>query len=78
MLSFIYRSAEKFCRQHGTRPNIIYMSHKHFEQLRREHSASLDIAVLPRLLGMEIILGYGYTHPQVAWSQYHPGYSMAG
>ncbi len=77
MLSFINQSVERFTNQHGTHPNLIYMSHDHFEQLRHELSPSLDIETLNRLLGMDIVLSHDHIHPQVAWSQHHLEFSKA-
>lgn len=77
MLSFIYQSAERFRKQHGTRPNMIYMRREHLEQLHHELAPSLGIDTLPRLLGMDIVLSHDYAHPQVALRQHHLEYSWA-
>ena len=68
MLSFLYHMANAFEREHNFRPNVLYINHAHFNQLRSELSGIKDLDALNRLLGMELVLDSELTQPHVAWS----------
>ena len=68
MLSFIYRIANEFEQEHGFRPNVLYLNHRHYTQLRMELSEIRNLGALSRLLGMEIVLESELSHPHTCWS----------
>ncbi|MGD8484938.1 MAG: hypothetical protein PVF81_08775 [Thioalkalispiraceae bacterium] len=68
MLSFLYRMANMFEREHGFRPNVLYLNHQHFQQLKSQLANIRDLDALNQLLGMEIVLDSELTQPHVAWS----------
>jgi hypothetical protein len=67
MLSFINGLVFEFERQHGFRPNVVYLSASHLDHLHHD----LDVAVvpggMPRILGMEMVVTSDIVHPHVAW-----------
>ena len=68
MLSFIYRIAKEFEQEHGYRPNVLYLNHRHFSQLKRELAEIQNLGTMSRLLGMEIVLESDLTHPHTYWT----------
>ena len=68
MLSFLYHMANTFEREHSFRPNVLYMNHAHFNQLKSELAEIKDLDSLNRLLGMELVLDSELTQPHVAWT----------
>lgn len=68
MLSFIYSLVRRFEAEHSVPPNLLYLSSDHLHHLKRELHASLDIDMLPRLLGMEIVISNETIHPRVSWA----------
>ncbi len=68
MLSYIYRVAMQFERKHGMRPNLLYLSYEHFEELKKSVADPADISVILNCLEMELILGREIVHPHVGWS----------
>jgi len=68
MLSFIYSLARRFESAHSVSPNLLYLSSRHLHHLRRELHESLDMDMLPHLLGMEIVISNETVHPHVAWA----------
>lgn len=69
MLSFIYQSVCAFQREHGFRPNVLYIAPEHFERLRADFVNPDDLAAIRRILGMEILMRRDVPHPRVGWSQ---------
>jgi hypothetical protein len=65
MLSFIYRLAIDFEREHGMAPNLLYLNHYHHLRLQSDLPDSSDLC---RLLRMEIVVDRQIAHPQVVWS----------
>lgn len=67
MLSFLYRLARTFHREHGYKPNVVVMSRQHFRQLQQSLPVFADSTDLARQIGMDIILSEDCLHPHVAW-----------
>ena len=72
MISFIYQIATHFEQNHGTRPNLLYISPDHYTHLREELAAIESREAVVRLLGMEIIISTEAIHPQVVAVNLHP------
>jgi hypothetical protein len=68
MLSFLYHMANAFEREHGFRPNLLYLNPNHFQQLKSELSGIKDLDALTQLLGMELVVDSELTQPHVACS----------
>ncbi len=68
MLSFIYRQAMAFERDHGFRPNLLCLNREHYEHLRRDLAGVARLDTLVRLLGMEVVVDPEVAHPHVTWS----------
>jgi hypothetical protein len=68
MLSYILRQIQSFERNHGMRPNVVFLNPQHLDALRHEYpqlfredpviALGFRVVILPRELG---------SHPQVAW-----------
>ena len=69
MLSFLYRLATEFEREHGYRPNLLYISPQHFQSLRHDLASIQGLGELVRFLGMEIVIEPDAGHPQVSYSR---------
>jgi hypothetical protein len=67
MLSFINSLVFEFERQHGFRPNVVYLSGPHLEHLRQGLEDAIVPADLSRILGMEVVITHDIVHPHVAW-----------
>lgn len=67
MLSFIHSITEEFEQKNGAKPNLIYLSHNHFEDICRELPDLTDLATEGQLLGMEIVLTHDAALPSVTW-----------
>ena len=78
MLSFLYRMANTFEREHGFRPNVLYLNNQHFLQLKSQLDNIKDLDALNQFLGMEIVLDEELTQPHVAWSNVegHPAVAV--
>jgi hypothetical protein len=68
MLSFVYQLAHTFEREHGYRPNLLYLNHRHYHALRADLPTDSEQGTLRERLGMEIILTDESVHPHVAWT----------
>jgi len=77
MLSFIYRLVKEYESKHGIRPNLIYINNEHFETLRHQLDAC-RIEILPKLLGMDVVLSNDSSHPRVARIDIHWGRAANG
>ncbi|GAB4298728.1 MAG: hypothetical protein AB1450_11470 [Pseudomonadota bacterium] len=69
MLSFVYRLAHTFEREHGYRPNLLYLNHRHYHALEADLPADAARGTLRERLGMEIVLTEEVVHPHVAWTR---------
>lgn len=68
MLSFLYRLATEFEREHGCRPNLLYISPHHFQSLRRDLACIRGLGELVQFLGMEIVIEPEISHPHLCFS----------
>lgn len=68
MLSHLYRIAAEFEQRHGMMPNLLYLNHSHFEQLRQALGGLPDSTALLQRLDMALVLQQDVRHPRVAWS----------
>lgn len=68
MLSFIYRLVRDFEKEHGLRPNLLYLNPAHLHTLHEQIDSRGPFDDLSRLLGMEIIVTQEAVHPHVAWT----------
>ena len=68
MLSFLYRLARAFYKEHGYRPNTVIMNAGHYRLLQESIPEAGDHTALKRLLGMDVILSQDCVHPHVAWT----------
>lgn len=67
MLSFIFRLAVAFERQHGYWPNMLYLNADQFRHWQGEFQQADDFDQITRRLRMEIIISVDALHPHVAW-----------
>lgn len=67
MLSFLYRLATDFEREHGYRPNLLYINPLHFQYLRLELATIKGLGELVRFLGMEIVIVPEACHPHLSY-----------
>ncbi|MHB8744909.1 MAG: hypothetical protein ACYC7I_00060 [Gammaproteobacteria bacterium] len=68
MLSYFYQLAVSFERDHGLRPNRLYLNPTHLAYLKETFPDPSDFANILRLLEMELIIDREIVHPQVAWA----------
>ena len=68
MLSFLFQLANKFEREHGYRPNVLYLNQGHFNSLKESLAEIKNLDALTRFLGMEIVLSNDCNQPHLAWS----------
>jgi hypothetical protein len=68
MLSFIYQLVQEYEREHGYRPNVLYLNHAHFAGLRGDLAEIRNLGAMSQLLGMEIVLDPELTQPHVYWT----------
>ena len=69
MLSFLYKLATDFEREHGSRPNLLYISPPHFQSLRHDLANIQGLGELVQFLGMEIVIEPGACHPHLSYSR---------
>lgn len=69
MLSFIYRLARDFEKEHGVPPNLLYLNSTHLQFLREQLSDERQMDNIVKLLGMEIMVSDEVVHPHVVWTQ---------
>lgn len=77
MLSFLFRIASQFEQEHGYRPNLLYLGHGHYTQLKAELASIRGLAPMAGFLGMEIVLSDDNPHPRVAWNACAAGLAAA-
>ena len=66
MLSYIYRIASEFRREHGYPPNTLFLNRQHLARLRLEF-AGVRVEKMVESLGMEIRVEQETGHPHVGW-----------
>ncbi len=69
MLSYIYQTAHYFEKNHGIRPNALYLNREHFNKLRYSFSDPDNIEAITQHLGMQLILSNDALHPHMAHLQ---------
>ncbi|MBI1421835.1 MAG: hypothetical protein GC149_00125 [Gammaproteobacteria bacterium] len=69
MLSFLCRLATEYEREHGHRPNLLYISPQHFQSLRQDLANIHGLGQLVRFLGMEIVIAPDACHPHLSYSR---------
>jgi hypothetical protein len=68
MLSFIYRLARDFEKEHGIYPNLLYLSPIHLQFLREQLDNEAQLDNIVKRLGMEIMITGEVIHPHVVWT----------
>jgi len=68
MLSFLFQLANNFEREHGYRPNVLYLNQSHFISLKEALTEINGLDALTQFLGMEIVLSNEVCQPHLAWS----------
>lgn len=71
MLSFIYQLATRFEHTHHVRPNLLYLSPEHLDQLREAFADPEDLGHILGILHMELIIDAEVAHPHVGWIPIH-------
>ena len=69
MLGFIVRLVSTFEKEHGFRPNLLYISRAHSQHLKEAFDETFSFCQIAEMLQMEIIVEPEATHPHVAWTQ---------
>lgn len=68
MLDHILGRVQQFEQRHGITPNVVYISHSHFAELRQQCPGLFD-GEISYTLGFHLILvpDRELTHPKVGW-----------
>jgi hypothetical protein len=66
MLSHIVTLLDSYERNHGERPNLVYMNETHYGYLREELPFVRDHSDVVAILGVDIALNDEAMHPQAA------------
>ena len=66
MLSYIYRIASEFQKEHGYPPNTLFLNRQHLARLEIEFDG-VRVERILELLGMEIRVEQESGHPHVGW-----------
>ena len=66
MLSYIYRIASEFHKEHGYPPNTLFLNKRHLARLKIE-LAGVKMEKIVEFLGMEIRVEQESGHPHVGW-----------
>ena len=69
MLGFIVRLISSFEKEHGFRPNLLYINRTHCQHLKDAFDERFSFSKISKMLQMEIIIEPEATHPHVAWTQ---------
>jgi len=69
MLAYIYRVVTGFEREHGRRPNLLYISPEHLHHLKASFDSQYSIMQIMAMLKMEVIIDSSSVHPHVCWTQ---------
>jgi hypothetical protein len=68
MLSYVCRIASEFERRHGVVPNLLYLNHQHFEQLKLALDGLRTTRQMFEHLNMQVVIQRDVVHPRVARS----------
>lgn len=63
------RLTTDFEREHGLRPNLLYLSPDQVQHLREDFDPRFDLAAILRMLRMEVMIDRTILHPHIAWAQ---------
>jgi len=69
MLDYIYRLVTGFEREHGMRPNLLYINPEHCKYLKSSFDEKYSMTEIMDMLNMEVIIDAGSVHPHVCWTQ---------
>ena len=69
MLGFIVRLISSFEKEHGFRPNLLYINQTHCQHLKDAFEENYSFNHISKMLQMEILIEPEATHPHVAWTQ---------
>ena len=69
MLGFIVRLISSFEKEHGFRPNLLYINRAHSQHLKDAFDERFSFSQISEMLQMEILVESEATHPHVAWTQ---------
>ncbi|MEJ2361173.1 MAG: hypothetical protein P8Z75_07065 [Gammaproteobacteria bacterium] len=69
MISYILRLIGDFKREHGYRPNLLYLNELHSRHLKSEFSGDFSLQQMCSMFELELIIDQGIVHPHVAWIQ---------
>lgn len=69
MISYILRLIHDFKREHGCRPNLLYLNEFHMHHLKMGFSEDFSLQRLCEMLEMELVIDHEVIHPHVAWIQ---------
>lgn len=67
MLSYIFRLASDFHRNHGYWPNRLYLNTEHFQHWQSEVGDSDSFTELTQRLALDVVISTDALHPHVAW-----------
>ena len=69
MLDYIYRLVTGFEREHGMRPNLLYISPEHCKYLKSSFDEKYSMNEIMDMLKMEVVVDESSVHPHVCWTQ---------
>ena len=69
MLGYLYRVVTGFEREHGMRPNLLYINQEHLQHLKDSFDERISISQIMNMLKMEVIVDQSSVHPHVCWAQ---------
>lgn len=69
MLGYIYRLVVGFEREHGMRPNLLYINPTHLQHLKSSFDERFSIGDIMDMLKLEVIIDSASVHPHVCWTQ---------
>lgn len=69
MLDYIYRLVTGFEREHGMRPNLLYINPDHCQKLKSSFDQRFTMSEIMDMLKLEVIIDSGSVHPHVCWTQ---------
>lgn len=69
MLSYIFRIAQGFKREHGILPNLLYLNPEHAAHLTDALAEHEGRPTLSDILGMEVVINRDVVQPHVMWAQ---------
>ncbi|MCK4707452.1 MAG: hypothetical protein KAU21_02460, partial [Gammaproteobacteria bacterium] len=68
MLDYLYRLVTGFEREHGMRPNLLYINPEHCKNLKSSFDERYSMGDIMGMLKMEVIVDVNSTHPHVCWT----------